>query len=148
MERKQMKKDLDYYLSLPYTIEIVHNRQADNEPAYWFARVRELPGCMTEAENFEALDALIHDAMATWLEDALADGDPIPEPRPIEEYSGKFVIRLPRSLHRDLAQKALQEGVSLNAFITAALARALGQMAGKQPDPGIPYAYQIAREQP
>lgn len=121
-----MPKDLDYFLALPYTIEIVHSQRADTGAAYWFARVRELPGCMTEAESFESLDAQIQDAMATWLEDALADGEVIPEPRPLQEYSGRFVVRLPRSLHRDLAQMADQEGVSLNTYITTVLARAVG----------------------
>jgi antitoxin HicB len=134
-----MTKDAAYYLSLPYTIE--------DGVAYWFARVRELPGCMTEAERFEQLDGMIQEAMTSWLEDALADGDPIPEPRPVEEYSGKFVIRLPRSLHRDLVETAVQEGVSLNAFITAALARAVGQ-ATKQPEINAAYSYQMVRERP
>lgn len=142
-----MEKDITYYLSLPYTIEVIHNKQSEDGAVYWFARVRELPGCMTEADSFEALDGMIQEAMTAWLEDALADGDPIPEPRPAEEYSGKFVIRLPRSLHRDLAQTAVQEGVSLNAFVTAALARAVGQTTGKQPETDAVYAYQMIREQ-
>lgn len=142
-----MSKDLAYYLSLPYTIEVIHNKVAEDGIAYWFARVRELPGCMTEVERFEQLDGMIHEAMTIWLEDALADGDPIAEPRPIEEYSGKFIIRVPRSLHRDLVETADQEGVSLNAFITAALARAIGQ-ATKQPEASVPYSYQMVRERP
>ncbi len=125
-----MSKDLSYYLTLPYTIEIVHHPRPETGVGYWFARVRELPGCMTEAESFESLEAMIQDAMTTWLEDALNDGEVIPEPRPLQEYSGRFVVRLPRTLHRDLVHMADQEGVSLNATITAALARAVGQYSG------------------
>ena len=47
---------------------------------------------------------MIRDAMRGWLEVALEDGIPVPEPRPLEAYSGKFVARVPRSLHRDLVR--------------------------------------------
>ncbi len=42
--------------------------------------------------------------MHLWLEVSLEQGDAIPEPRSEAEYSGKFVVRVPRSLHRDLAE--------------------------------------------
>ena len=45
---------------------------------------------------------------------------------PEEDYSGKFVVRVPRSLHRDLVETAEQEGVSLNQYINVVLARAVG----------------------
>jgi antitoxin HicB len=70
---------------------------------------------------------MIQEAMALWLEVALEEGIPIPEPRPDEDYSGKFVVRVPRSLHRELVQRAEQEGVSLNQYINVALAYAAGR---------------------
>ena len=42
-------------------------------------------------------------------------------------YSGKVNLRMPRSLHRDLARRAEEEGVSLNQFMVVALARAVGE---------------------
>ena len=120
------RKDLSYYLSLPYTIEAIREIGEDEGSQVWFARVVELPGCMTDADSFEELGEMILDAMAAWIEVALEDGDAIPEPRPMGSYSGKFVTRVPRSLHRDLAMRAKREGVSLNAFVNVALARALG----------------------
>jgi predicted HicB family RNase H-like nuclease len=60
--------------------------------------------------------------LAGWLELALEDGQQIPEPEPTPEYSGKFLVRLPKSLHRSLAEAARSEGVSLNAYVTAILA--------------------------
>jgi hypothetical protein len=48
------------------------------------------------------------------------------EPRETEDYSGQFVVRVPRSLHRDLVQAAEREEVSLNQFALAALVRAVG----------------------
>lgn len=67
---------------------------------------------------------MIEDAMRAWIETALEDGYPIPEPRPTDQYSGKFVVRVPRSLHRQLAEAATRDGVSLNTFVNVALARA------------------------
>ncbi|MFW6097568.1 MAG: toxin-antitoxin system HicB family antitoxin [Chloroflexota bacterium] len=115
------KRDLNYYLSLPYTIEVLREEDDEDGDETWFASVRELPGCMTEADSFAELGEMIRDAMAVWIEDALEDGDPVPEPRPLDDYSGKFVVRVPRSLHRDLTQSAEREGVSLNSFANMAL---------------------------
>jgi len=69
---------------------------------------------------------MIQDALRAWIEVALEDGLPVPKPRPLETYSGKFVVRLPRSLHRRLAEAAGREGVSLNANINRILAGAMG----------------------
>lgn len=115
---------VETYLSLPYTVE-VHRDTSDGEVAY-VARVVELPGCFTQADSFEELEEMVQDAMYAWIESALEDGVVIPEPRTDEQYSGKFVVRLPRSLHRQLVTTAEQEGVSLNAFVNTTLARAVG----------------------
>lgn len=114
--------DINYYLSLPYTIELI--REDANT---WFARVAELPGCMTEGDSAGDAVAMIQDAMSGWIELALEDGRTIPEPKPLEEFSGKFVVRVPKSLHRDLVVAAAREDVSLNQFIATELARAVGR---------------------
>ncbi len=118
------KRPIEYYLNLPYTIEFVHDT-SDAEHPVWFAAVRELRGCMTEADDFEEAARQIRDAMQVWIEDALEAGDVVPEPRREAEFSGKFSVRLPKSLHRDLVQQAEREGVSLNQYITAVLSRSV-----------------------
>jgi antitoxin HicB len=118
-------KTLDYYLGLPYTIEVI--KDAGDEYSGLFARVVELPGCMTQADNFEELGEMIEDAMRAWIEAMLEAGRSIPEPQAVESYSGKFIVRLPRSLHRELVQLAEREGVSLNMYVAAALGKAVGQ---------------------
>jgi antitoxin HicB len=122
--REQTVRTVDEYLQLPYTLEI----QRDEGVTYsgWFARVRELPGCMTQAERFEELAPMIEDAMRAWIETALEDGQPVPEPQKQIEYSGKFVLRVPRTLHRQLAETAESEGVSLNQLCSALLAQGIG----------------------
>ena len=119
---KVTMKDLAYYLALPYTIELIRE-----EDATWFARVVELPGCLSAGDSAEDAAAMIQDAMAGWIELALEDGRNVPEPKPREEFSGKFVVRVPRSLHRDLVEAATKEQVSLNQYIATELARAVGR---------------------
>jgi predicted RNase H-like HicB family nuclease len=67
-------RDLNYYLGLPYTLEI-----APDEDGY-FVRVLELPGCLTYAHTLEKLSPMVEDAMRDWIEVSLEDGDDIPEP--------------------------------------------------------------------
>jgi antitoxin HicB len=65
--------------------------------------------------------------MKEWLEIALEENIPIPEPRPADQYSGKFNLRIPRTLHRQLAEAAEDEGVSLNQFYNKILAESIGR---------------------
>lgn len=125
-------KTVEDYLKLPYRIEVMYDN--DEENPGWVAHVQELPGCITQGDSFEELGEMIEDAMRGWIGVALEEGIPIPEPAPDEDYSGKFVVRLPRSLHRQLAQTAEREGVSLNQFVNVALARAV-----EQANPSIVY---------
>ena len=121
---RAQQRTFEHYMNLPYTIEVKHDPASEWS---WFARVVELPGCMTEAPTFEELGPMIEDAMRSWIEEGLEHGDPIPEPRDVGEFSGKVNLRMPRSLHRDLVRRAEAEGVSLNQYMTTALARSVGR---------------------
>ncbi len=119
-----INKTLDYYMGLPYTVEVSHDEVG------YFARVEDLPGCSTYTGadgTPDELFELIEDAKRGWISDALEHGDPIPEPRRNSErdYSGKVVLRMPKSLHRNLARRAQREGVSLNQLMTWALAKSV-----------------------
>jgi len=138
---------IEDYLSLPYHIEMI--RETDPENPGWVAYVRELPGCLTQADNFPELEEMIMDAMRGWLEIALQDGIPIPLPQSDEQYSGKFVIRLPRQLHRQLAEEAERQNVSLNQYINYALAIVIGRMGSDLPEPLDPDSlYRLRSTQP
>lgn len=115
-----MEKTLSYYLSLPYRIEIIPCKEGG-----FVATVPDLPGCVTQADTEAKVLEMINDAKAAWIEDALADGDVIPEPS--DAFSGKFNIRVPKSLHRDLVKLAEKESVSLNQCVTYLLTLALGK---------------------
>lgn len=112
-----MKRTVEEYMKLPYTIEITP------DDGSFFIKVKELPGCMSVGETRSETMEMIDDAMRGWLEVALEDGIEIPLPEIMQEekYSGKFALRLPKSLHTKLAEAAEREGVSLNQYIITLL---------------------------
>jgi len=98
----------------------------------WLAEVPDLPGCMADgATRAEALEA-IEDAIAEWIDAAKELGRAVPQPSSIEDFSGKWVQRVPRSLHMKLAERARREGVSLNQLVTALLAEGIGRREGSR----------------
>ena len=125
-----MEKNLEYYFNLPYTRELI--REASG---IWFVRIKELPNCMSQGNTPEEALRNIEDAMYGWLEGELEDGEPIPEPKEEEEYSGKFNLRVPKSIHRKLAETADEEGMSLNALCVAYLSEAVGVHQQARPKP-------------
>ena len=68
-----MEKTLEYYMALPYTIELTSDPEGG-----WFAAIKELPGCMSQGDTPEEALEMIRDAQAGWLSVALEDGPPFP----------------------------------------------------------------------
>lgn len=68
-------KNLDYYLSLPYMIQLT-----PDVDGYWFAEIPMLNGCMTNGDSQADALAMLEDAKKAWLTTALELGLPIPEP--------------------------------------------------------------------
>jgi antitoxin HicB len=82
--------------------------------------------CISDGETPEEALRNGMDALAETIA-ALQDmGLPVPAPGSGGSYSGKFIQRVPRSLHARLAARARQEGVSMNALVTTFLAESLG----------------------
>lgn len=116
-----IKKNLEYYISLPYKVLLY-----PAEEGGYAVEIPELPGCISQGQTLEEAYEMIQDAKRGWIDLALQNGEIIPEPVRTEEYSGKFNIRMPKSLHRTLAAKAKEEKVSLNQYINYQLARSVG----------------------
>ena len=114
-----MNKTLEYYMRLPYRVEVVEDR---DEGGYAL-RCPELPGCMTCGETVSEGYAALEDAKRAWFAACLEDGVAIPEPVRLEDYSGQFKLRLPKSLHKRLAEKAGEEGVSMNQYCVYLLSK-------------------------
>ncbi|GAA4828187.1 type II toxin-antitoxin system HicB family antitoxin [Paenibacillus vulneris] len=113
------KKDLEYYLKLPYTLII--KEMNDESGHYYYGKYLELDGCQSNGETIQELIECMEEAKRGWLGVKLEYGDPIPEPQ--EEYSGSIRLRMPKSLHRDLAAAAELEGVSLNQYMLYKLSK-------------------------
>ena len=79
-------------------------------------KILEFDGCQSTGESFEEAYNNLKEAMELWIETKLENGLEIPFPITTENYSGKFIIRIPKSLHYKLAVEAKQEGVSLNQY--------------------------------
>lgn len=101
-------------MELPYNYII--KPISDESGNYYYAHVLELDGCQTTGDTFEEAYANLKEAMEGWIEAKLVGGFDIPMPVGYENYSGKFIVRIPKSLHYKLAVEAEQEGISLNQY--------------------------------
>ncbi len=97
---------------------ILLSPEPDNGKIVWAAEIPELEGCLSYGETPEEALENIRDAREQWIAAALEAGWELPEEsHEVAEYSGKFTIRIPKSLHRRLANIAYLEGVSLNQYV-------------------------------
>jgi predicted RNase H-like HicB family nuclease len=119
--RKAMKnagdRNLAYYLNLKYPVQIV-----ECDEGGYFVKIPDLPECLSQGETAKEALKNIKEAKELWLESAFEDKVEIPLPADEREYSGKFIVRLPVSLHERLAVSAEHEGVSLNQYVAVVLA--------------------------
>jgi antitoxin HicB len=119
-------RSVEEYLDLAYSISL--SRAEDGQ---WLAVVDELPGCEARGAVPEEAAARVHEAMGDWIAAALTDGKAVPPPR--TGLSGRLLVRMPRTLHADLARAAAREQVSLNQFVTNALSTAVAWRGPGEP---------------
>lgn len=105
-------KTLKEYLNLPYRVEII----PDTEEGGYVVSYPDLPGCITTGETMEQALQNAFDAKKLWLKTAIKDGIKVNEPEEVNNYSGQFKLRLPKSLHQSLALHAKKEGISMNQY--------------------------------
>lgn len=113
-------KDLNYYLQIKYPLTILQE-----DDGSYFAEYSNLKGCMTVADTFEEIHEMAEDAKLAWLEAAIENNISIPEPNELSSYSGNFKLRIPKSLHKQLAEEAKVEGVSMNQLCVYLLSKEL-----------------------
>ena len=114
-------RDLNYYKSLNYRIELFF----DSEDRVWYAEFPDLSGCLAHGTTKEEALANAVEVKDAWLEVTFETGRNIPEPRPEIEYSGRFLLRVPKSLHQKLADEARREGTSINRLAIQILSEEL-----------------------
>lgn len=116
---------------LDYKIEI--QKLSDDEGGGFLAIIPELPGCMSDGETYEKALANAKDAISCWIDTARELGREIPNPKlheSTEKFSGKLTLRLPKYLHRKLAERAKEEDCSINQLIQSYISFGLGKDYG------------------
>jgi antitoxin HicB len=115
------------YMRRPYLMEVVWDED------YWAATFPELPGLVAAADTWDELAQKIKDAKESYFAAALDAGLPIAEPGDSSEpASGRVLLRLPKTLHRQATRAAARDGVSVNTFLVSAIARELGRREPRQ----------------
>ena len=112
--KKVKDKDIKKYLDMPYSYVV--NKINDESGEYYVARVLELDGLIGTGDTYNEAYEDVRTAMESYIETKLENGIKIPLPLDSNEYSGKFVIRIPKTLHKLLSKRAKEEGVSLNQY--------------------------------
>ena len=116
--KKTEEKSLDFYLNLNYPVTLY-----PEEEGGFTVEIVDLPGCLSQGETVEEAFKRIAEARELWIKSAYENGDPIPMPSTETTYSGKTVLRMPKSLHRKLAENAKREDVSLDQYIVMLLSQ-------------------------
>ena len=122
---KNIESMVEHYANLPYQVAI--EKWDDGLGPYYVARVIELPDLFMDGESPEEALKELESIKREWITTNLELGNEMPEPLNTQNYSGKIVLRLPSSVHEDLAKIAQLEGVSLNQYMVSVLSKAAGR---------------------
>lgn len=110
------------FLALPYTKTV--RWSADD--GVFVARVNEIEGCTGHGDTEADALKMLRDNLEEWIGLCIAAGDAVPTPATEILPSGKWLQRVPRTLHKKLTDLAHREGVSLNQYVVSVLAEAVG----------------------
>lgn len=112
-------------------------READGR---YGALLLEFPGVVADGDTPDEAVAALDEALRTHLDVMLEQGRRIPDPLFESDYSGRVSLRIPPSLHAEAAQLAASLGVSMNRFLSDAVARHVGAMSARE-QPALPRRY-------
>ncbi|MHB9093711.1 MAG: type II toxin-antitoxin system HicB family antitoxin [Eubacteriales bacterium] len=122
-----MIKNLEYYKNLKYSVKLAPISEEDG--GGWLAEIPELKGCMSDGETPEEALKNVDEAKIAWISTALKRGQsiPLPDSENNEDFSGKFTLRLPKFLHKELSLAAQKDDISLNQYILSLVALNFGK---------------------
>ena len=127
MMKKMKMIKIEDFVALPYKMEIVK----DLDEGGYVVSFPDLPGCLTVGETIEEAIKNAEDAKRAWLEAAIEEQIEISIPENKEKYSGQFKLRIPKSLHRILAEQSKREGISMNQYCVYLLSRNIALSTNK-----------------
>ena len=83
----------------------------------------EFPSLSWLSSTPEAALKGIRRIVAETIADMESNDEIIPEPIACRQYSGKFMVRVPPDVHRNLAIRAAESGISLNRVVSSKLSQ-------------------------
>jgi antitoxin HicB len=116
-------------MKLEYPFNIRH--LSNEEGGGYLIEFPDLPGCMSDGETIDEAIMNGQEAIKAWILAAKEMNRTIPKAGELESQSGKWVQRVPKSVHLRLVNRAKEEGVSLNTLVITMLAESLGVEYGK-----------------
>jgi predicted HicB family RNase H-like nuclease len=102
-----------------YTYRVTWSED-DNE---YVGLCAEFPSLSWLSRTPEAAFKGIRKVVGGVVKDMQDNGETIPEPIACRRYSGKFMVRVPPEVHRNLSIKAAESGVSLNRLASSKLSQ-------------------------
>jgi predicted RNase H-like HicB family nuclease len=116
-----MPKKIEEYMKAPYQRVLIPEGDGS-----FFAEILEFPGCFANGSTPNEAIRNLERAAVSWIQATLDQGQDIPEPFANQGYSGKLVLRLPRSIHRQAVRMAARDGTSVNQFLVSAVSARVG----------------------
>lgn len=117
----QNSKNPKDVLKKPY-----HRRLQPADDGGYTGTIQEFPGLVAEGNTVDEAMRNLESAALSWIEASLASGREVSDPVDFGGCSGKIALRIPRSLHRQVAEMSELEGVSVNQLLTNAIANFIG----------------------
>jgi predicted HicB family RNase H-like nuclease len=115
--------EAERYLKRPYARMILPESDGT-----FRGEIVEFPGCIATGDSASTTVSTLEEVARSWLAAALARGQNIPEPiENSNDFSGRLLLRISKSLHKKAAWVAEREGVSLNNFVTTSLSESVGE---------------------
>jgi antitoxin HicB len=127
MALKERSKQIAYYLSLDYPFMV--KPLAKDEGGGYYVKFTDFAQASAHGDGL-TIEAALQEARVSLelsIEYLLEQGIPIPKPASNDAYSGKFIVRTPKSLHRALAERAAAEEISLNQLVLTYLSAGLAK---------------------
>jgi antitoxin HicB len=109
-------------IDYPFTV----HKLSPAEGGGYMAEALDLTGCIADGETVDEAIFNLEDAITSWVKTAQELRRPIPPPSDDSKFSGKWLIRTPKSMHRKLVELSKSEGVSLNTLTVCLLAEGIG----------------------
>jgi antitoxin HicB len=103
----------------------------DEEGGGFLISFPDFAECISDGETVEEALASGREALKATMAALKSKKLPVPAPNSGGIASGKFVARVPKTVHAQLATRAKAEGVSLNALVLTFIAQGLGRKEGR-----------------